>query len=78
MFYYLLALSCGECNVVSLYFALLMDLFLLCVCEFLIKQFSICLGVVVILFLNVMFSAGGGALLDRTCIAFQRICVLCL
>ena len=46
----------------------------------LVKQFVICLGVVVILSLNVMevFSVGGGALLDRPCMVFQRICVLCL
>ena len=33
----------------------------------LVKQFAICLGVVVIVLLNVMgvFSVGGGALLDR-------------
>ena len=37
------------------------------------KQFPICLGVVVILLLNVMevFSVGGGALLDRRCMVFQ-------
>ena len=42
--------------------------------------FAICLGVVVILLLNVMevFSVGGGALLDRPCMVFQRMCMLCL
>ena len=37
-------------------------------------------GVVAILLLNVMavFSVGGGALLDRPCMVFQRMCVLCL
>ena len=49
--------------------SLLMDLFVLCVAVFLnclVKQFAICLGVVVILLLNVMevFSVGGCALLD--------------
>ena len=41
---------------------------------------EICLGVVVILLLNVMevFSVGGGALFDRPCMVFQRMCVLCL
>ena len=36
------------------------------VCECLVKQFAMCLGVVVILLLNVMdvFSVCGGALLD--------------
>ena len=47
-----------------------------------VKQFAVCLGVVVILLLNVMevFSVGGGggALLDRPCMVFQRMCVLCL
>ena len=53
--------------------ALLMDLFVLCVVcltvfmNCMVKQFAICLGVVVILLLNVMnvLSVGGGALLDR-------------
>ena len=66
--------------------ALLMDLFVLCVAcltvfvNYLVKQFAICLGVVVILLLNFIevFSVGGGALLDRPCMVFQRMCVLCL
>ena len=39
-----------------------------------------CLGVVAILLLNVMyvFSVGGGALLDRPFMVFQRMCVLCM
>ena len=39
-----------------------------------------CLGVVDVLLLNVMdvFSVGGGALLDRPCMVFHRMCVLCL
>ena len=46
----------------------------------LVKQFAMCLGVVAILLLNVMdvFSVCGGALLDRPCMVFQRVCVLCL
>ena len=64
--------------------ALLMDMFVLCIlivfvnCFF--KQFAICLGVVVILLLNVMevFSMGGGTLLDSSGMVFQRMCVLCL
>ena len=38
-----------------------------------------CLGVVAILLLNVMgvFSVGGGALLDRLCMVFQRMCASC-
>ena len=45
-----------------------------------LNQFAICLGVVGILLLNVMevFSVGGGALLDRPCMVFQRMCVLCM
>ena len=37
-------------------------------------------SVVVILFLNVLevLSVGGGALLYRPCMVFQRMCVLCL
>ena len=65
--------------------ALLMCLFVLCVscltvCELFGEQFAMCLGVVAILFMNVMdvFSVCGGALLDRPCMVFQRGCVLCL
>ena len=66
--------------------ALLMRLFVLCVACFtvfvncLVKQFAMCLGVVAILLLNVMdvFSVYGGALLDRPCMVFQRLCVLCM
>ena len=63
--------------------ALLMDLFILCLTVFvncLVKQFTIYLGVVAILLLNVMevFSMAGSALLDRPCMVFQRMCVLCL
>ena len=46
----------------------------------LVKQFAICLGVFVILLLNVMelLCVVGGALLDRPCMVFHRMCVLCL
>ena len=46
----------------------------------LVKEFAICLGVVAILLLNVIdvFSVGGGDLLNRPCMVFQRMCVLCL
>ena len=55
--------------------ALLMDLFVLCVAcltvfmNCLLKQFAICMGVVVILLLNVLevFSVGGCAMLDIPC-----------
>ena len=57
---------------------LLMDLFVLCVAcltvfmNCLVKQFAMCLGVVAIFLLNVMemFSLGGGALLDSSCMVF--------
>ena len=66
--------------------ALLIDLFVLCVAclevfvNCLVKQFAMCLGVVAIFLLNVMevFSVGGGDLLGRLCMVFQRMCVLCL
>ena len=63
--------------------SLLVFLFVLCVfVNCLEKQFAMCLRVVVILLLNVMevFSVGGcgRALLDRPCMIFQRMCVLCL
>ena len=65
---------------------LLMCLFVLCVAfltvfvNCLVKQFTVGLGVVAILLLNVMdvFSVCGGALLDRPCMVFHRMCVLCL
>ena len=46
----------------------------------LVKQFAICLGVVVILLFNVMevFSVGVGALLATSCMDFQRMCMLCM
>ena len=69
-----------------LHIALLICLFVLCVAcltvfvNCLLKQFTMFLGVVAILLLNVMdvFSVCGGALLDRPCMVFQRVCVLCL
>ena len=59
---------------------MLMDLFVVC-CVFvncLVKQFAICLGVVVILLLNIMevFSVGGGALLSRPCMVYRQ-CACC-
>ena len=63
--------------------ALLMCLFVLCAAcltvfvNCLVKQFSMCLGVVAILLLNVMdvFSVCGGALLDRPCILHLSFCL---
>ena len=59
---------------------LLMCLFVLCVAcltvfvNCLVKQFAMCLGVVAICYGCVC----GGALLDRPCMVFRRVCVLCL
>ena len=66
--------------------ALSMDLFVLCVAcltvfvKWLVKQFAICLGVFAILLLNVMelLCMVRGVLLDRPCMVFHRMCVLCL
>ena len=60
--------------------ALSMDLFVLRVCELFgetIRNIFVC---VVILLLNVMelLSVVGGALLDRPCMVFHRMFVLCL
>ena len=65
---------------------LLMDLFVLCVAcltvfvNCLVKQFAMSVCVVAVLMLNVrdVLSVGGGALLDRPCMIFHRMCVLCL
>ena len=69
----------------SLYFcvALLMYMFVACltvIVNCLVKQFAMCLGVVAVLLLIVIdvFSMGKGALLDRPCIVFHRMCVLWL
>ena len=64
--------------------ALLICMFVLCVVcltvfvNCLVKQFAMCL--VFVLLLNVMdvFSVSGGALLDRPCMVFHRMCVLSL
>ena len=85
MFYSLLDLRCSERDVVSLcvvWCAVNVSVCFVC-CVFvncLVKQFVMCLGVVAILLLNVMdvFSVCGGALLDKPCMVFQRVCVLCL
>ena len=50
------------------------------VCELFGEIISNMLGVVAILLLNFMevFIVGGGALLNRPCMVFQRLCVLCM
>ena len=81
-------LRSGECNVVFLYVMCfpVNDLFVLCVAcltvfvNCLKKQFARCLGVFAILLLMVMelLCVEGGALLDRPCMVFHKMCVLCL
>ena len=82
-------LRSSECDGVSLYVVCYSVNGSVCFCvvcltvfvNCLVKQFAMCLGVVTILLLNVMdvvFSVCGGALLDRPCMVFQRVCVLCL
>ena len=48
------------------------------VCELLLKSLAICLDVVVLFLVYVieLFSVVGGALLDRPCKIFQRVCVV--
>ena len=87
LFYSLLDLRSSECGVVSLYVECCSVNVSVCFCvayltvfvNCLVKQFAMCLGVVAILSLNVMdvFSVCGGALLDRPCMVFQRVCVCC-
>ena len=84
----------SECDVVSLYVVCCSVngsiCFVCCVYDSVCELFgetirnmfgkTIRLGAVAILLLNVMevFSGCGGALSDRPCMVFQRICVLCL
>ena len=66
--------------------ALSMDLFVLCIASLTVfvncleKQFAICLGVYVILLLNVteLLCVVGGSLLNRPCMVFHRMCGLCM
>ena len=83
--YCLLYMSNGECYVISLYYVCCSVNGSICVgcltvfVNCLVKQFAIRLGVFVILLFNVMLlRVVGGALLDRPCMVFQRMCVLCL
>ena len=83
LLYCLLDLGCGECTVISLYFMCCSVNGSICIacCVFvncLVKQFAICLGMVVLLNVMEVFTVGGSALLDRPCMVFQRICVVCL
>ena len=67
---------CGSVNVSVCFVCCVFD----SVCELFGETIRMCLGVVAILLLNVMdvFSVCGCALLDRPCMVFQRVCVLCL
>ena len=84
--YGLLDLRSSECDVVSLCVvccSVNVSVCVACLTVFvncLVKQFAMCLGAVAILLLNVMdvFCVCGCALLDRPCMVFQRVCVLCL
>ena len=62
--------------------ALLMDLFVLCVACLTVfgETIRIMYGCVCYLLLNVMelLYVGGGALLGRPCMVFDRMCVLCM
>ena len=88
LFHCLSDLSCCECDVISLYFTCCsVNVFvcILCcvldrVCELFGETIHNVFGCGSILMLNVMgvFSVGGGALLDRPCMVFQRMCVLCM
>ena len=40
--------------------------------------FSVCSGAILLLNVMDVFSVRSGALLDRPCMVFQRVCVLCL
>ena len=84
----LMDLSCGECDVISLYFMCFYVngsfCLLCCVLDSVCKLFgeTICnmFGCGDYLLLNVMavLNVGGGVMLDRQCMVFQRKCLLCL
>ena len=88
LFYCLLDLRSGECNVVSLYVlwcpVKVSVCFVCCVfdnvCELFGETIRKMCGCVFLLLLNVMELLGmvGGALLDRPCMVFHRMRVLCL
>ena len=84
LFYSLLDLRSSECNVVSLYVVCcsvnVSVCFVCCVLDSVCELFGEAIRNVCGLLLNVMdvFSGCGGALLDRPCMVFQRVCVLCL
>ena len=82
-------LSCGECDVISLYFMCCSVNVSVCpvccvldrVCELFggtIRNRFVCGCYFVVVNIMQVFSVGGGALLDRPCMVFQRMCVWCL
>ena len=86
LFYCLLDLSCGECNVISLYvLCCSVNVYVCFVCcvsdsigELIDETIRNMFGCVVMLNVMELLSVVGGALLDRPCMVFQRVCVLCL
>ena len=72
-------MNCGECDIISLYFMCCSDngsVYLVCcvfdsVWELFGETIRNLLGVEV-------FSVGGGALLDRMCMVFPRMGVVCM
>ena len=81
-------MSSGECNVISWYFMCCSVNVSVCrvccvfdsVSELFSETIRNVFGCGCYFLLNVMdvFSVGGGALLDRPCMIFQGMCVLCL
>ena len=64
----------------SLYVLCSLSMYQFVLCVACLKVFVNCLGVFVMLLLNVMelLSVVGGALLDIPCMVFQRMCMLCM
>ena len=88
LFYCLFDLTCGECDVISLYFMCCSVNGFIClvccvfdsVCELFGETIRNKFGCGCNLLLNdiEVFSVGEGVLLDRQCMVFQIMCVLCL
>ena len=77
LLYCFLDMTCGECNVIFLYFLCFSVNGSIClVCS---ESDSVC-EILGVFLLNVMevLNVGGGALLDGPCMVFLRKCVLCL
>ena len=78
-------MSCSECDVMSLYFLCcsvnVSDCLVCCmidsVCELFSETIRDVFGCGCCCVMDV-FSVGGGALLDRPCMVFHIMCVLCL